>query len=357
MKILSKERINNFVDKSEIYFREYFRRRYLRKAVVNNSNYRKVLTKEQLKECKKYWSKYTNHFSPVWHELFTAIIGEFDVRYVPEDIQFTDIEKRINDWKAAYGIDDKNNYSMYFSDVKHPKTIFRKMRGIYHNENYEIISKDQAIENCINCGDVIFKIAKLCGLGDGIYFWKTSDGIEKLIDLFNSFPEEINSQEYIYEHDALAKMAPNSCNTIRVLTYSNDKEVVVLKSYYQVAMNNEVRMGQVSVGGVCCSIHEDGTLYEKAYDAKYNSYTKHPCGIEFKGYKIPNYKEVCEAAIKCHKKMGHFRIISWDFTVDKEGNPVFIEMNINYGGIMYHQLSSGPLYGDGTEQLLQEIYK
>ena len=67
-------------------------------------------------------------------------------------------------------------------------------------------------------------------------------------------------------------------------------------------------------------------------------------------------KAVCKAAIKCHEKMGDFRLISWDFTVGTDGEPIFIEMNIKYGGTMYHQLSSGAFFGEDTDKMLNEIY-
>ena len=54
--------------------------------------------------------------------------------------------------------------------------------------------------------------------------------------------------------------------------------------------------------------------------------------------------------------MGDFRLISWDFTVGEDGEPVFIEMNLKYGGTMYHQLSSGPFFGEDSDEILDEIY-
>lgn len=154
----------------------------------------------------------------------------------------------------------------------------------------------------------------------------------------------------------MAKMNPSSCNTIRVVTYSNDKEIKVIRSYFQVGCSDKVRMGQVAFGGVCVSIKEDGTLYPKGYDVNYNGHEVHPSGIKYEGYRIPSYKKVCDAAILCHQKMGDFRLISWDFTVGQDGEPIFIEMNLKYGGTMYHQLSSGPFFGKETDDILNEIY-
>ena len=45
-----------------------------------------------------------------------------------------------------------------------------------------------------------------------------------------------------------------------------------------------------------------------------------------------------------------------DFAVDEDEQPVFIEMNLKYGAMEYHQLMNGPLFGKMTDRVLDEIY-
>lgn len=338
-------------------FRHAVRRFYLRKQLKSKYGRRKnAITKQQRKEAKQYWSRYTKHFSPLWHELLTAQTGVFDVRYVPVDLQFTEIEDHLNDWNSAHGIDNKNNYAMYFPEIRHPKSVFRKMAGLYHADDYSIISKEQAIQNCIDCGDVIFKVALESGKGYGISFWKTEDGKEALLQMLDELPEETNAQEYIRQHPDMAKMNPSSCNTIRVVTYANEKGVRVLSSYFQAGTSENVRMGKANLGGLCAAIKPDGYLYPMAYDTHYEGREMHPCGIRFADFRVPSYDKVCDAVVKLATKMGDFKIISWDLTVGEDGEPVFIEMNLKYGGTMFQQLSAGPLFGDDSDEILNEIY-
>ncbi len=332
------------------------RRMYLRKGIKKYGASKKTLTKEQLRAAKAYWSKYTKHFSPLWHALFTARTGVFDVRYVPVDIQFTEIEERLNDWASAHGIDNKNNYSMYFPEVRHPKSVFRKMHGLYHDDAYRIISEEQAIQNCIDQGDVIFKVAVESGKGLGISFWRTEDGEQKLREMIKTLPKETNAQEFVKQHPALAAINAASVNTIRIITYASEQGVKWIGSYFQVGRSDVVRQGQVALGGVCVSVHADGTLYPYAVDTHYQRSTQHPNGLIYDGFKLPSFDKVVDAAKRLHQKIGDFRIISWDFTVAPDGEPIFIEMNLKYGGVMFHQLSAGPLFGDDTEAILDEIY-
>lgn len=125
------EELPELVDKVSKNLRLSFRRYYLRKYLVEKyGRHKDAITKKQRLAAKEYWNKYTKHFSPLWHELLTKKTGVFDVRYVPVDIQYTEIEDKLNDWNSAHGIDNKNNYAMYFPEVKHPKSIFRKTRGL-----------------------------------------------------------------------------------------------------------------------------------------------------------------------------------------------------------------------------------
>ena len=51
------------------------------------------------------------------------------------------------------------------------------------------------------------------------------------------------------------------------------------------------------------------------------------------------------------------KIASWDFTVDLEGNPLFIEMNLNNGVLNAHQLANGPIFGDETKKIVTEVMR
>ncbi len=52
----------------------------------------------------------------------------------------------------------------------------------------------------------------------------------------------------------------------------------------------------------------------------------------------------------------HFRSVSWDVAITSEGEAVLIEGNLCRGGIDLLQLSNGPLYGDDTKKILDEVF-
>jgi D-alanine-D-alanine ligase-like ATP-grasp enzyme len=63
--------------------------------------------------------------------------------------------------------------------------------------------------------------------------------------------------------------------------------------------------------------------------------------------------KVLDAIKRAHKDIPHFRIIGWDFSIDEVGDPVLIEYN---GAPGMNQVSCGPLFGDLTESVLNEIF-
>lgn len=332
-----------------------YRRHYLRKEIRSMGSFKSALTRDQRAKAKAYWGKYTKHYSPLWHELIAARTGNFDVHYIPADVMFTDIEGYLNDWASAHGLDNKNNYTMYFPEVRHPKTAFKKMHGLFHDADFNIISKERAIQNCIEMGDVIFKLAIESGKGLGISFWRSTDGEAALRQLVDGLCDDVNAQEFIKQHPALASINPVSVNTIRVMTLASASGVSLVAAYLQLG-SGESRIDQTAMGGTDISIRTNGQLAKYGVRGDYFRTTEHPNGLVYEGFEVPGYHKVVDMAIALHKKIGNFRIISWDFAVGENGEPIFIEMNLKYGGIMFHQISSGPLFGDRTDELLDEVF-
>lgn len=71
---------------------------------------------------------------------------------------------------------------------------------------------------------------------------------------------------------------------------------------------------------------------------------------------VPGYSKILEIVKKNHFTMPHFRLISWDFAVDIDHEPVMIEANLRYGELDFHQLNNGPLFGKDTRKILDEVF-
>lgn len=355
MGYMLRETIGNLMDSTGKRFRYAIRRRYLRKDNEKFNYTRKPLSKEQKREVKAYWKKYTKHICYNWHTFFYSLTGDFDVRYIPEDLMFTEIEGYLNDWSSAHGVDNKNNYQYYFSDVRQPKTAFHYMRGIWHLGDYSVCTMEQALESACGFDSLVIKNALDAGKGASLKFWKKSDGKEVLRLLMQKEKADVIAQEFISQHPALAAFNPSSVNSIRIVTFVFDNEIKVLAAYLRMGQDGAM-LDNVCAGGLCCAVNPDGTLKKVGYDRHAVPFEKHPNGIVFDGFRVPGWNNVVATAKKLHQRMGNFRIISWDFAVDEDEQPVFIEMNLKYGAMEYHQLMNGPLFGKMTDRVLDEIY-
>ena len=49
-------------------------------------------------------------------------------------------------------------------------------------------------------------------------------------------------------------------------------------------------------------------------------------------------------------------MISWDIVIDETGEAHMLEANFAKGGLSAYQLANGPLFGDDTEKILNEVF-
>ena len=78
--------------------------------------------------------------------------------------------------------------------------------------------------------------------------------------------------------------------------------------------------------------------------------------LKFEGYQIPLFPEVLEAAYKMHGVIPQIGCINWDFTINKEGEPVLIEANMKDGGVWVVEMAHGhDPFGEKTAEILRWI--
>ena len=183
----------------------------------------------------------------------------------------------------------------------------------------------------------------------------TGRTVDKILeDLGDSFVV----QERIICHDSISKLYPKSVNTFRIMTYRWKNEVKYLPIIMRIGKGGS-NVDNAHAGGIFIAIDDDGTMHDWAtteFDVKY---FEHPdTHIVFKDYKVPLIKNVIEAARKLHATIPQLGVINWDFTLNREGNPVLIEANINGGSIWLFELAHGcGAFKNDTEEILKWMRK
>ena len=307
------------------------------------------------KEAKLYWHRYTKKFKPVWHKYYSSRNGICDVRYIPDDLYYTVIDQYFNNRKYGWGVNDKNYYSIWFPDVKQPQTVVRKINGIYYNTHFELLSKKEVIGICSKYTKLIIKPSVETGGSKGIIFWNKTDGLEELETYLFIEKQNLIVQEIIVQHENLSSIHPSSINTVRTISLLFKGEVRILSSVLRMGVDGS-KVDNASAGGITCGIKKNGQLKDVAYSAHGIRYKKHPQGYIFNECVVPSYDKVLELVKKQHVKMGHFRLISWDIAVGEDGEPILIEANLRKGECDFHQFNNGPLFGDLTNEVLEEVF-
>ena len=333
-------------------------------ALVNQEENCQPLSVEETEEINAFWD---NYLSPTMREklidyryysVYKAVVKEDEnlLDYIPDSFYQTFIDDYYSNPQESRSCDDKNLYDLYFHDINRPKTIFRKTKSLYLDENYDLISMQEAIERAKSKKEVILKISKFSLGGHGVMFWDAkSSNVEQMMKFLNS-SDRIVCQEVLRQHEVLNRVNPTSVNTIRIVSFLFNGKVNILSSVLRMGRNGS-RVDNASSGGIVCGIKPNGQLKNVAYDTYANVYHKHPQGTEFESIIIPNYTQCIGLVNKLAKRFSLIsRLISWDLAIDENAQPLLIEGNLTFGELDFHQMCNGPIFGDLTEEVLKDVF-
>ncbi len=163
-------------------------------------------------------------------------------------------------------------------------------------------------------------------------------------------------QEFIQQHDVLHKINPHSLNTLRVITFINDRdEVEVLATEVKFGVGSSMT-DNVSQGGFAARVDENGILRE-AFPENSDSYQpieKHPTsGLQIAGIKLPYFAEGVALAKRAQLHIPQNRTLAWDIAITDKG-PVIIEANVFWGHTIQIAIGRG-LITPGLREVLDRI--
>lgn len=312
------------------------------------------LTIGEKKEIQKFYAKYTSFkINYKWHEFYSFING-FDKRYIPIDFLFNIVIPKLNRAKWSDGYVDKNRYSEIFKNVRQPKTFLKRINGDFYL-NGEIITVAQAIDYANNIDDSIIKPSIETGQGKGVNIFRGGDiPKSEIIDYFNHVGLDFIIQERVKSHPIIAQLNPTSLNTIRMITYRRSNEVFVISATMKIGKAGEL-VDNGHNGGRFCGIR-NGVLGDYLYSLSpfqqipFSSQNTLTTAIE-----IPNYEKLVETAKSLALQLPYSRYAGWDLSIDESGEPLLIEANLSCPGGNIMQIPNGPLFGDLTEVILDDI--
>lgn len=318
---------------------------------------RRHLTNAQEKEIVEYYKHMTGmKISTLDHEYFYSRTGIYTKDYIPMAFFQSELIGRLNRMDLYDAYSDKNLDDVLLPSVKHPHYYLKNINGYYYFEG-RALSKDGALEQCENLGEVIIK-PSLSYKGTGVRKLHIEDGKtdweeKSLNEVFNDYKNDFLIQEAVQQHERMSALNPTSVNTLRMATYRSGMEVLLVYAVVRIGRKGQVIDNQ-SAGGISVAICPDGTLGKYAFgSAGDDMIEKTDTGIVLEGYAVPSYEKAVETVKRLHYSLPLFDLVGWDISIDEEGEPVLIEWNGRPGP---SQTACGTGYGELTERIFSEVW-
>lgn len=356
---------DSFAKRRAYYIRILKRRMNVGLTYIPKKQANRMLINTQEKEMiDSFWERYLPEkirkvlVNYSYYEIYKNVIahGEQLYHYIPDSFYQTFIDEYYTNPQHSDPCDDKNLYDLYFHDINRPRTIFRMTDGLCLDAEYHEISLRTALAKCREENEVILKKGIFCYGGEGIMFWSKNRQDEHELFAFISESKNVVCQRVIKQHPVLSRLNPTSVNTIRFLSFLFKGKVHVLSSVIRMGKKGS-KVDNASSGGIVCGIEYNGQLKSIAFDTSGHKYFKHPSGKDFASTKIPNYTDCIELVRNLARRFSSIsRLISWDFAIDENAKPLLIEFNLSFGEIDFHQYCNGPVFGDLTEDVLNDVF-
>ncbi len=343
--------IANAVNKAyKIRYQRYFYNElmgYQNKAVIPI----KELTSEQKKEIKEYYASFG--FKGVrtdWHRYIYSITGEFSPKMIPEDL-FHNVLERIYNVKGLGGWEDKAFMPFILKDVRFPETVCCRVNGYYFDDKRNLISKDTAMDMIRNCESAVAKPTLASGGGRGVMMVNPDHPEEILKDMGGS---SFIVQKTIKQSPETAVFNPSSVNTEKVLSFLFKGEVHILSAHMRVGAPGSLTDNASGGQGYIFRIDEDGQTGEYGVNLFGKKTMTDYYGETISGRTLSHHSEILGIIKKAHKRFPYFGFMSWDFCVNDKDEPVLIEYNTGSPEALAYQITTGPLFGDMTDEVLSD---
>lgn len=358
--------IRKQLHKKKILVRKQFEKKFNRFAIkyysqrkaqiVNSVSYhydRAKLTLKEKQDIKRIWGKGREKYYAF--EFYKQFCGTFNPCYVPDD--YYDLAEHVLNLRwAAYFLQHKCNLKYIIPEKNRAKVIVQKIDGHYVLEDNTEISKEAAIIRLKEHPCFMRKVARGTGGGKGV----KKVILENVKDEACFFDEllqgnDIEFEEIIRQNEFLDQFNADSVNTFRFLTLNINQKCTLLSTFLRMGAKGSYVDNLSGGSGVLVGINNEGYVNSFGIDKSFKKIYHSPMGLEFKGVIVPSFDTITQKIIDFHKKIPFANLIGWDVTIDKEGNPIVIEVNLDSALIEAHQVFNGPVFGDRLAEVKEYI--
>lgn len=315
------------------------------------------LTAEERAAVDSLWHTIGYKGNDEWHRLYKTV-NSFDSRYLPNDVYGLEVLPRLNSTKLLAAWDDKAYYPRFIPEVKQPVAIAFVIEGDFYDEKYHLTDASSLAYSIIDQYEKIILKPSFGLEGRGVELIEIKNVDYSLMkDKLHSFGRNYVIQEVIIQHDSLAVYNASSVNPIRVMTLRMNGRIHYLHSTLRFGMPG-VHTDMTFINGKeiahVSAVNCNGEVSKKWFNMDGREDLISNLGINNQRT-IPNFDRIIEAAKMVHERLHHFDLIGCDFTLNTMAEPILIEYNVYWPGIILPQYCNGPLFGELTEELVYHL--
>ena len=189
-------------------------------------------------------------------------------------------------------------------------------------------------------------VVKPVGLGLSLGVRKVEVGDTNLHTLFQQLFSEIEAEnshwnsgldkgvlveELIVQHEDMAILHPASVNSVRMTTINlGDGDIRMWYPVVRIGVGGNF-LSSGAAGSIVAGINTATGITETTGSDEWGKTSVvHPdTHIPIKGIKIPQWRQLCEKAVKMAERLPTLRYIGWDFVYDKDKEWIVMEGNEN----------------------------
>ena len=282
----------------------------------------------------------------------------------PLDYTFTDHAVYFTDWllfarRKGFSIENYFDFELYNKEVDARNDlvnhelrflimyatsvvggrIYMNNKAIFYSQFHKYIHRDWInTETCEfnefeafvtkHAGEQVFAKPNTGSGGTGAGVLRLSDyGTGELFEICkaNGFMLE----EFIHQHETMAKYNRDSVNTIRVMTLLPvDNQPRVMLACVRFGTPGKVIDNYIA-GGSCVILDpKTGKAKTPLINKKHERTMTHPySGESIENFRVPHWDKVTEAVLECQAMMTECRSIGWDVSITDKGEVELVEGN------------------------------
>lgn len=314
------------------------------------------LTASEKREVDELWDGLWTKRDYGWHEHYKAVNGEFDARYVPKDVLYLDLLPRLSNTALSAAWADKAYYQERFPGVRFPAQPVACIDGLLYDDGLRPIGWEAAWALLVRYETVFVKpsLGTSCGRGAFKLDMRDVDGLDGLKEVLSESGPNCVVQELVQQNEVLASLNESSLNIIRMSSVRLGGEPFLANATIRFGIPGSATDVAFTNGEeILRLIGLDGKGAMRDFFCDQNGYRGGVSEIGVSGGTLaPGFEKAWEMCAGMHRRLHHFGLVGFDVAIDREGEPVAIEANLRYPGVVAYQYANGPFFGERTEEVL-----